>query len=64
MIIPTSIHPIRVNLNVSRCGDLEDVITLDIAECDDPNPTQWRSAGVISFADLEAAYQAAAELRS
>jgi len=53
-----------VGLGPTRCGHIEDGISLSLADAEEPNPTQWHPGGVISFADLEAIYLAAKALRA
>lgn len=54
----------KVSVNVHRCGHIDDGISLDLSACEEPNKSQWYPGGVISFADLEAIYFAAKELRA
>lgn len=53
----------KVNVGVSRCGHIEDGISLSLADCEEPNRTQWHPGGVIAFRDLEAIYFAAKAAR-
>lgn len=53
----------KVNVGVHRCGHIDDGISLDLADCQEPNRTQWHPGGIISFADLEAIYLAAKKHR-
>jgi hypothetical protein len=54
----------KVNVGVNRCGHIEDGICLDLADCEEPNRSQWHPGGVISFRDLEAIYFAARAVRA
>lgn len=54
----------KISIGPVRCGHITDGIALDLADCHEPNKTQWHPGGVISFADLEAIYLAAKAVRA